>query len=300
MSRILVAGLINIETTVRIDDFPIQYVPVRYPFFGVHSSVSGVGYNVAKALTVLGHEVRFLSLTGQDDAGYLVERALENDRIADRYILKSLRETPQSAILYDGNGRRQINVDLKDAQDTAYPGVTFAGAVADCEIAVLCNINFTRPFLQQAKQAGVLVATDVHAIGSLDDDYNRDYMAAADILFMSHEHLPMSPRDWARAVIARYGTAVVVIGMGAEGALLSLKNGYVQHFPAVQTRPIVNTVGAGDALFSAFVHAYSQNRDPVEAMHKATLFASYKIGETGAAMGFLSAGELEQLAKEYR
>lgn len=300
MSKILVAGTINIETTVRIDDFPIHYVPVRYPFFGVHSSVSGVGYNIARALTVLGHDVRFLSLIGHDDAGYLVERALSQDGIPSRYILKSLRQTPQSAILYDGNGRRQINVDLKDIQETPYPGATFAGALAGCEIAVLGNINFTRPFLQQAKHAGVLVATDVHAISSLDDDYNRDYMAAADILFMSHEHLPVPPRDWAKAIIERFGTALVVIGMGADGALLSLKNGYVQHFPAVKTRPIVNTIGAGDALFSAFVHTYCQNHDPVDALTKATLFASYKIGETGAAMGFLSESELNQLAREYR
>ena len=54
MGRILVAGLINIETTVRVDGFPIEYTPVRYPFFGVNATVSGVGYNVAKALTVLG------------------------------------------------------------------------------------------------------------------------------------------------------------------------------------------------------------------------------------------------------
>ena len=66
MSKFLVSGLINIETTVRVDGFPIEYTPVRYPFFGVGATVSGVGYNVAKALTVLGNRVSFASIVGQD------------------------------------------------------------------------------------------------------------------------------------------------------------------------------------------------------------------------------------------
>ena len=43
MDRILVSGLINVETTLRVDDFALDYEPVRYPFFGIKSSVSGVG-----------------------------------------------------------------------------------------------------------------------------------------------------------------------------------------------------------------------------------------------------------------
>ena len=43
MSYVLVSGLINIETTLRVDAFPIPYFPVRYPFFGVSSTVSGIG-----------------------------------------------------------------------------------------------------------------------------------------------------------------------------------------------------------------------------------------------------------------
>lgn len=39
---ILVAGLIDTETTLRVEGFPIPYFPVRYPFFGVNSSVSTI------------------------------------------------------------------------------------------------------------------------------------------------------------------------------------------------------------------------------------------------------------------
>ncbi len=293
---ILVAGLINIEITLRVEAFPIHYNPVNYPFFGVNSSVSGVGYNVAKALTVLGDDVRFLSLVGKDPARTLVYEALRQANIPAAHVLDMLDQTPHSVIIYDSTGRRQINVDLKDIQERTYPPDVFEAALAESSLVVPCNINFTRPFLRQAWQAGKPIATDVHAISDLEDAYNADYMRYASVLFMSHERLPCSPEDWARQVMNRYGTEIVVIGLGGDGALLAVKQDhFLERLPAVQTRPVVNTIGAGDALFSAFVHRYNQTLNPYDALHRAMVFASYKIGATGAADGFLSAAELETL-----
>ena len=298
MSRILVSGLINIETTLRVDGFPIEYFPVRYPFDGVHSSVSGVGYNLSKALTTLGHEVNFLSLIGRDLAGGQVKAALKADKISGEYVLERIEKTAQSVIIYDESGRRQINVDLKDIQEQAYPQERFEQVMQKADLLALCNINFSRPMLKAARADGKLVATDVHTIGDLQDDYNRDFMAAANILFMSDEHLPMSPEEWARALFKLYKNDIVVIGLGAKGALLAVrKDDFIGRFPAVQVRPIVNTIGAGDALFSSFLHGYLQAGDPYMSIQRAVLFAGYKIGGVSAADGFLDAGELDELVK---
>jgi ribokinase len=124
-------------------------------------------------------------------------------------------------------------------------------------------------------------------------------MAHADILFMSHERLPVAPEEWAAAVLARYGPAVVVVGLGAAGALLAVRgDGFQGRFAAVPTRPVANTIGAGDALFSAFVHFYHRTADPYQALRRALVFASYKIGESGAASGFLTAPQLDVLYAE--
>ncbi len=287
MCTILVSGLINIETTLQVAGFPIDYEPVRYPFFGVNSAVSGVGYNIAKALTALGAPVRFLSIIGRDLAARAVEESLAADDIDGRYVVRGIEHTAQSVILYDRDGRRAIYVDLKDIQEQTYPPDLFEAALADCPVAVLCNINFSRPMLRRARAAGKLIATDVHAIGDLDDEYNRDFMQQADILFMSHERLPCPPEEWAAQVCERFGNAIIVIGLGAEGALLAVKRDhFIERVPAAHVRPVVNTIGAGDALLSAFIYSYSRTRDPYEAIRKATLFAAYKIGARGAAEGF--------------
>ncbi|MEO0564976.1 MAG: carbohydrate kinase family protein, partial [Chloroflexota bacterium] len=245
-----------------------------------------------------GNTVRFASMIGDDDAALTVRETLVRDNLPTEHVLFALDETPQSVIMYDTDGKRAIFTDLKTIQDATYPEATMRELLTDVDMAVLTNINFTRPYLRLAIELGIPIATDVHAIGSLDDAYNADYMAAADVLFMSHEHLPASPEDWLGQVRARYGTTVSVVGMGSDGALLGLSDGSITHVPAVTTRPIVNTIGAGDALFSAFVSDYAQSGDPQAALRRAVVFASWKIGVRGGADGFVDTATLDSLCRE--
>ena len=298
MAAFLVAGLINVETTLRVEGFPLHYNPVNYPFFGVNSSVAGVGYNVAKALAALGNAVSLLSLVGDDVAGEQVRAALARDGLPADGVLAALDQTPQSVILYDATGRRQIHTDLKDIQERAYPPERFARALAVCDVAVLCNANFTRPFLAPARAGGQLVASDVHALADLDDPYNGDYLRASHVLFLSHERLPVPPEEFAQAILGRCAPEICVIGLGAQGALLATRaEGVVGRFAAAATRPIVSTVGAGDALFAAFLDGYARTRDPRAALRRAIIFASWKIGVASASEGFLDAPALDNLAR---
>jgi ribokinase len=301
MSRILVSGLINIETTLSVDGFPINYSPVRYPFHGVEATISGVGYNVAKALTILGDDVRFLSIIGRDSSEDQIRSELALDGIPDNFVLSQMAETARSVILYDEMGKRQINVDLKDIQDEFYPPDVYDQAAKGCDLLALCNINFSRPMLFRVQKMDVPIATDVHTIHDLYDEYNKDFMGAAHILFMSDEALPTTPEEWSRQIIHTYGTDILVIGLGHKGALLSVRSDqFMERIPAVYTRPVVNSIGGGDALFSAFIHYYARDHDPYEAIQKAVVFASYKIGEKGAAEGLLGHDQLEAIYNENR
>ena len=284
-----------------MDNFPVDYQPVRYPFFGVRSTVSGVGTNITRALSTLGDDVTLLSIIGQDFASDLVRKEFQSFGLGDEFILSSIQQTAQSVILYDGGGRRLINTDLKDIQQQSYPIELFQMAADRSKIVVLCNINFSRPLLEIARQAGKIIATDVHAISSLEDTYNRDFMAAADILLMSDELLPEPPADFALKVADEFGTSILVIGMGSNGALLyQSATGRFEHIPAVNPRPIVSTIGAGDALFACFLHYIARGFAPPEALGRAVVFAGYKIGVSGAAEGFLEESGLEELYLTYQ
>ena len=294
MGKIFIAGLMNIETTVAIPGFPLEYFPGYFPFYGLYTAASGVGWNVTKALKILGNQVEFATLIANDDNGVLARKTLSDAGVSDRLVLDQMDETAQSVILYAPDGRRQIHVDLKDIQDQKYPRNLVERTIKDCDLAVICNINFARPFLPIAREAGKRIATDVHAIASPNDEYEQDFMANAHILFLSDERLPDTPEQVAKDLIARFHTEIIVIGLGGKGALMAVrKDDFMGRFDPVYTRPLVNTIGAGDALFSSFVDGFIRTKDPYTSIHRAMVFASYKIGEKGAAEGFLNKADLD-------
>ena len=290
--RMFVSGLVNTETTVRVRQFPIEYYPIDYPFFGVDTAVSGVAFNVAKALVTLGDQVRFASMTGADFAAAYIGDRLRHCGIGADYLVPKLAQTPASVVLYDENGRRQIYCDLKDIQETAYD--FSAEMLENTDLVVACNIGFNRALLPLAKAAGKLIATDVHVLSDIHDAYNREFMEMADILFLSDEAIGPHYRPFLTELAHTYRNQILVLGRGSRGAAMYC-NGQILELPAASAGAVVNTVGAGDALFSAFVHYYAKGLDPVEALGRAQLFAAHKITVSGASNGVLPEQALEEM-----
>lgn len=292
--KIFVSGLVNLETTMKVKEFPIPYFPIDYPFFGIKTAVAGVGVNIAKALHVLGDEVSLSSLIGNDAEGKRITEQLEEDQIDHLKLIPSLKETPVTVALYDEAGKREIYCDLKDAQDQTIQPSDIEKQLDEADLAVLCNINFNRPLLALAKEKGKTVATDVHVLSNIEDDYNRDFMEAADILFLSDEQLPCEVETFVQQLAERYLAQIIVVGMGKKGAFLyerTTESGEL--YPSIQLGKVVNTIGAGDALFSAFLHFYSKGETAKQALQAAQIFAAKKIQSNGAAIGFPTEAEVE-------
>lgn len=293
-NKILVSGLLNIETTVAVRGFPIHYFPIDYPFFGVNSNVAGVGFNVAKALTSLGDSVELVSFLGNDYESGRILGELDSCGISTHGIRRELKNTPTSVILFDPEGKRQVYCDLKDIQEQMLSPDTLTDSFSDVSAAVLCNINFNRELIKKAREMKVLTATDVHVLSNTEDDYNRDFMENADILFLSDEALPCAPEEFIQRLHERYHSKVIVIGMGAKGALLLDSDvNQITSVPAYTGGKVVNTVGAGDSLFSSFLHYYVKGYSAEESLRRAVVFAGIKIGFNGASVGFCSEGNID-------
>ena len=283
------------ETTLKINSFPIEYTPVEYNFFGVNSSVSGVGYNIVKALKILGDDPYFFSIIGNDINKNIILSDLENDKVDTKYVLPLLEQTAQSGILYDDN-KRKIILDLKNIQETKYPLKNIDEVINQIDIGIICNINYTRDFLKILSDNGKIIATDVHVLSDISDNYNNDYIKYSDILFLSNENIRGNEDNMLKQLTQNYNHDIIVVTMGEQGLLIYTKEkSEIKYFPAIKTREVINTIGAGDALFSCFIHYYNKTGEPYYSIKMATIFASYKIGENGGARGFLSEKELEEL-----
>ncbi len=295
--NVLISGLLNIETTVKIRQFPISYYPIDYPFFGVNSNVSGVGFNLSGAFSKLGDHIELVSFLGKDDEAERILAHLQKSGTGTDGISRTLKNTPVSVVLFDDEGKRQIYCDLKDIQEQTVDVDNSAvlDKLNNCDIAVLCNINFNRSLLKKAKALKKMIATDVHVFSDIDDEYNRDFMSNADILFLSDEKLPASPEKVIIDIAEKYHNQIIVIGMGGKGAML-YDNGTVYMLGAVKSK-VVNTVGAGDALFASFLHYYAKGLEPLEALKRAECFAAIKISHNGASVGFADEAEVEEKRK---
>lgn len=291
--RILVSGLLNTETTTAVRGFPVNYYPIDYAFFGIDTAVSGVAFNIAKALHILGDEVRLTSMVGNDFPASYIRNELEELGIGADLLRPSLKQTPSSVVLYDPEGKRQIYCDLKDIQETEYP---FEASMLDgVDLVAACNINFNRPLLHLAKEAGKIIATDVHVLSDIYDEYNREFMEYADILFLSDENIGDDYQVFLWELAHTYGCRIIVLGRGAKGAAIYLREtDQIMEMLAVNAGKVVNTVGAGDALFSAFLHFYAKGYDAMEALYRAQIFAAHKITISGAAKGFVSEAVVEK------
>lgn len=294
--KILVSGLINIETTLRVNGFPINYYPIDYPFFGIKSEVAGVAYNLSRAFQVLGDEIKLLSYIGDDEEGQRILRKLKEDNLDYRYILSELKETPTSIILYDRQGKRQIYCDLKDIQEKELLFLDMDKCIRESDIIVACNTNFNRTFIKKAKELGKTIATDVHVLSNTEDSYNNEFMQYADILFFSDEQLPCNPEIFLDKMKDTYSSKIFVIGMGEKGAMLYERSKNQKYYlQAVRAEKVVNTVGAGDALFSSFLHYYGKGYEPVHALERAQIFVAKKIEYNGASIGFCEEGQIEEI-----
>jgi acarbose 7IV-phosphotransferase len=292
MRKILVSGHTGIEITAKIRQFPIEYTPIEYEFDGINTTISSVGYNIVKAIKTLGGEPIFFSVIGNDIYRDIIKNEIENIGINTEYVLPIAKKTSQSVILYNEN-KRKIICDLKNVQEIKYPIEKIDEIIDTVDIAILCNINYSRELLKKVKSYGKTIATDVHVLDDVNDKYSKDFMAYSDILFLSNESILGREKEFLIKLMETYNNKIIVIGLGENGVLIYIREeNEIKHYPAVKTRDIVNTIGAGDALFSSFVYFYNKTKDLHYAIEKAIIFASYKIGENGAAQGFLSEEEL--------
>lgn len=296
--KILVSGLINQETNVNVHKFPIDYEPIVYAFNEVTVALSGVAFNIINALNTLGDDIVPVSIIGKDTIGRLIKNELKSLKLKTDFIKEDLDESCTSAILFDDTGKRKVFCDLKNIQDKVFPVSILENEIKTCNGLVICNINFNDELIKKAKSFGKTVFTDVHVLSNIEDEYNKRFLENADVVFLSDEGISGNYEDFLLSIYKKYKNKVIVLGMGSKGAMiLDEKSQKIYFVESVHVRPVVNTVGAGDSLFSCFVHFYTKGENALECLKKAVTFASYKIGQSGGAVGFIDENSLQKFCE---
>jgi ribokinase len=295
MGRFVVAGVIQIETIVKVDKIPIEYSPVTSVPDTIFTSAGGDAFNETLALSWLGDKAELLSVVGRSlDFGILNPPDREVTINTD-YVLPVIDSTPTQVVLYDRERKEQIFEDIKSLRDAEYRMSMVPPMVAACDMVVLSNANFCRPFIQAAKDFNKKIAVNIHTYNPEKEKYNVDFLENANILYFSDDTIETDPFDFVRGIADKYNTDIIILGQGSKGLILYDKKRDINlHYDTVKTNEVVNTTGAGNALFACFLHYYQETGDSTLAIKNAMLFASYKIGYMGTSIGFMTVEQLEQ------
>ena len=293
MNKFAVAGIVQIETIVKVDRIPVEYSPVVNKPNTIFTNVGGDAYNECLALRALGNNVAFFTMTGKDNTDMIVKDKLISE--AD-YVFPALDATPTAVILYDENRKQQIYEDIKNVRDVVYPIDPFKKNISDADCVVLANANFCRPLAKAAKEMGKTLAINFRGFTEDKYEYNKDLMDTADIIYLSDDNIVTEPDEFVRKLADSHTNAkIFILGQGADGlTIFSRDDDLLAHYRPVKTTEIVNTAGAGNSLFSCFLHCYIKSGDAVHSIKNALLFASYKIGYMGTSHGFLTEEELDR------
>ena len=295
MGNFVVAGVTQRETIVKVNRIPVDYAEVTDKRGSIYSSIGGDALNEALALRWLGNDVRFMSIIGRDQDPDVINSAHHKIRLNTDYVIPQMEETPDCVILYDEDRRQQIFEDPKDLRENVYDMNLFTPMGAWADMVVLANANFCRPFAEAAAEYGKRVAVNIRYFNREKEKYNEDFLKVASILYFSDDSLEEDPYEFVKGMSARYGTEIIILGQGSKGVILYDRDqDLIAHYNIVKTNEIVNTVGAGNAMFSCFLHYYQETGDSVNAIKNGLLFSSYKIGYMGTSMGFMTTEQLEQ------
>ena len=300
MGKFMVAGFVQFETIVKVDDLPLPYKEFESIPETINTDIGGAGFNEAMALRWLGDEVDFMSMVAKNMSRSQIHAYLEKNEVnlSTDYVLQKLDGMPTSVVLYKTSGKKQIFEDVKDIRTVEYDFDLFERQIQDKDMVLISNCNFCRPVLALAEKYNKPIALNVRSMRAEKIANKADFLAAADIVYISDDDLEGDPYDCINECRKKYDPEIIIMGMGDRGVILYMRedNSVIEYKP-VKTYEVVNTVGAGNAIVSSFLHYYVKTKDARDAIKNALLFVSYKISFVGTSNGFMTEEQIEQWRK---
>ena len=304
MSDIVVLGSLNMDLVVRTERIPRPGETVHGKDFAMVPG--GKGANQAAAAARLGAKVEMLGRVGLDPFGPALLDNLRKQGVGTDHIISDPQAPSGTAmILVDAQGENSIVVA---------PGANGQVTLADVDAAreVLARarylvLQFEIPLpvvgsaIAAAREMHLPVILNPAPAYPVEADFFRGVYCLvaneteAEILTgIKVGHLESAHQ--AAAVLLALEIPVVVITLGAEGALLVTESGKT-HVPAHKVQ-VVDTTAAGDAFIGGLTVALLKGFDLVEAVRYATCAGTLATTVLGAQTSLPSADQVEALYEQ--
>lgn len=250
---VIVIGAAGVDTNIYLAGADVDF-SVESNFSQNLDNVGGAGGYSSRGFARLGKRTGFLGCIGDDHNGRFIADELSRDGIETFFLLDPVGTRRSVNIMYR-DGRRKNFYDGKGSMNMQPDLELCRAAIGRARIAHMTIENWTRRLLPLAKELGVLVSCDLQDVISPDDEYRRDYIEQADILFFSAVNFP-DPTPLINRFLEMKPGRMTVTGMGSRGCALGTSDGIRMFDPVTLDEPVIDTTGAGDSLAAGFLSSY--------------------------------------------
>lgn len=303
MARILVLGGAHIDRRATIDGATAHGAsnPGRW-----REEPGGGGFNAARSLARLGHDVAMVSVRGGDRAGEAVGAAMENAGVKDMAQVFLDRATPSYTAILENDGNLLVAVADMDLYDhfvyRQLSRKSIREAIAGADL-ILCDANLPADTIGALAKITDLNDKPLAAIAISPPKVERLSQAFASLsaLFMNAAEAAVlcgetaRPDQWPRKLRER-GIARAAISRG-EGPVLGFDGTDIFQIMPPRLDNVVDVTGAGDTLAAATIHATLNGNGFRTALRHGVAAASLAVQSADAAPPELSIATVEAALK---
>lgn len=252
--RALVVGGVAWNRIIHVAELPGPD-PVSVPALRSYDALGGTGAGKAWNLAALGWDVELVASVGEDEAGESALRAIGELGVSARTVVDPAGTEQHTNVMDQRGGRISVFTSMPTPDLDLDVGEIVASARA-ADLVVVNILEHCRPAAIALREAGIGFWTDLHDWDGAAH-HHVGFAAAATHVQMSSDRLA-AWRSLGEDLLAADAETVVVTH-GSDGADANGGDGW-RHVDAVAA-DVVDTNGAGDALWAGFVTARAGGGD---------------------------------------
>ncbi len=294
MKKAFVIGGISMDFIIHLDKLP-PAKPATIFSQDSYKAIGSTGSGKAIGLQKLGISTVFHAMLGEDAAGNTLQKVL-TDQGVDFICDRDPKGTEEHVNLMDRDGRR-LSIFTQTA--TFEPQIDFTRlepCIQNCDYLVLNIINYGRRLIPAAKRHKKEIWCDIHDYDG-QSEYHRDFIQAADYLFMSSDEL-MEYEEFMEQMI-RQKKKLVVCTHGRKGVSAVTADGRRFRLPILANYKRVDSNGAGDNFFSGYLYAHSKGYPVQTCLEYGTISAGLCISSKSIVHPSLSPELIELEHEKY-
>lgn len=303
MKKILVIGSSNMDFVMKLDHMPAKGETVLGN--SLKKIPGGKGANQAYACGVLGAEISFLGVVGDDDIGEILIKNLKHAGVEVQYVERTKEPTGMAVIYVNGQGENEIVV-VPGANNQCNEQYieNHMDLIRDADILLIqMEIPAEGVYLaiRKAKKLGKMVILNP---APAPESIPEDVYPYIDILTPNEtelERLTGSPAQSEEEIkiaagqLLKLGVSQVVVTMGERGAMLvNAAEAYVLAPPKVEA---VDSTAAGDTFNAALAVRLAEGGSMKEAISFANQAAALSVAKEGAQASIPSKEEVLERRK---